>query len=195
MRPVVESLVASQEALCVAATRSRPHENGFDKVVLCNHAGWNLRLNLWWADRASHTENVHSHRWDFASTVLVGSFRADYFVLVEDGGMTLRGYDYARPSASADYMMQDVGPRQVRLDESVTVTAGESYILHSSRLHRVIVPEGQMVATLMLRTPAVTGSALTLTDATDYIGNASIDGKAFEPEHLEAQLHRFLRRY
>ncbi|WP_433269263.1 hypothetical protein ACQPZF_06460 [Actinosynnema sp. CS-041913] len=54
--------------------RAYRHPNGFLKIVLIAEVEFQLRLHVWRPEPDSPvaTENVHNHRWDFASAVLVG---------------------------------------------------------------------------------------------------------------------------
>jgi hypothetical protein len=158
---ILTSLLSEPELIAAAAGASYAHDNGFDKILLAStRTGWKLRLNVWWPDRGEHTENIHDHRWDFASAVLVGRCRADYFQPADDGTV-LHGYLYTRRGDSS-YGHEYVGVRRVTRVLSGWMGAGDSYLLHRSLMHRIVTDRRRMAATVMLRSPERKKSAVTL---------------------------------
>ncbi|MGH3664258.1 MAG: hypothetical protein ACRDTQ_20695 [Micromonosporaceae bacterium] len=129
------------------AARSYQHANGFVKIVLAE-AGARLRLHRWSAPTASVAGdgrsgtgpgNVHSHRWCFASSVVLGSLVNETFV---PGGQPsgrehsegFEAYTY-RPGGSVEEITHQ-GPRTVSVASTAVLAAGSHFSLHHFTLHR-----------------------------------------------------------
>jgi hypothetical protein len=70
---LLESLLVDRQALAAAAQRSYTHPLGFDKFVLATSAALEYQLSLHvWPERQERVEDVHNHRFAFASAVLDG---------------------------------------------------------------------------------------------------------------------------
>lgn len=70
------------------------HTNGFRKITLFKSGDCCLRLHIW-EPGEERAENVHSHRWSFASRVLLGAIEETRFKLDSSG--TMNGeYSYAQ---------------------------------------------------------------------------------------------------
>ncbi|MEE1931451.1 hypothetical protein V1J52_25355 [Streptomyces sp. TRM 70351] len=188
---VVKTLLDSPEALRSSARRSHAHDNGFDKITLASSAsGWRLRLNIWWPDRGVHTENIHNHRWDFASFMLAGSCLADYFQPASDG-TPMYGYEYAK-GVNSSYHHRFLGRRQVSLAVSGTIRRGDSYLLTRSLMHRIVTDRRDLVATLMLHSPQRSETAITLTDSPLFDEQPSAAPSLYTDVALQRRLSTFL---
>lgn len=55
------------------------HENGFHKIVLLSGPYFKLRVHHFGAGVKIPMENIHDHRWPFASSILSGQLRMDMF--------------------------------------------------------------------------------------------------------------------
>ena len=128
------------------ARRSYRHGNGFLKIVLLEN-GYKLRLHIWLPGTPCE-ENVHDHRWSFASTVLCGSLRSELFAyLGEDPAGEFREFRYEQRQA------KPVGrARLLRLSTEV-YRAGDAYCLPREVLHRIAHHGENLVATLMCSAP------------------------------------------
>jgi hypothetical protein len=152
------------------------HPNGFTKFVLSAQPDlpFRLRLHVWNPGRElrrqQDEQNVHGHRWDFASAVVAGSgLEVDEYVPCDTGGTIYRSYEY-RPadaaafSAGAEYAASDadlVPAGEARLDHSVryTLAAGDSYSCGTDRLHTVRSRTADITATLVVQGPSVLAHA------------------------------------
>ena len=72
---LLSAIIQAPELLASIAARSYWHGNGFLKIVLIDK-GYKLRLHIWFAG-TSCEENIHSHRWGFASHVLTGTLKSE----------------------------------------------------------------------------------------------------------------------
>ena len=99
---LLANLRHSPEALEEVARRSYWHSNGFAKIVLDaddDPEGRKLRLHIWPAATDGESprgeSDPHGHRWDFASSVLVGEgFEVVEYDVVERDGELYGGYEY-----------------------------------------------------------------------------------------------------
>ncbi|GAA4846088.1 hypothetical protein GCM10023201_42030 [Actinomycetospora corticicola] len=155
---LLANLPYSPGALAEIAARSYWHSNGFAKIVLATdddgEDGGKLRLHVWpeaLDDAPRGESDPHGHRWDFASTVLVGKgFDVVEYQLVEQGGDLYGGYEYdPRTGLRGGIEVQlQAGPSLLR-------PVGDVYRCPTDVLHTV-EPRGRGVAaTLVLQGPVV----------------------------------------
>lgn len=133
LRPALGELLDDPSALALTARRSYRHANGFVKVVL--HASDDLKLRLHIAEGTAE-ENVHDHRWAFASTVLTGRLENDIFTDVPAGrGERFHEWEYLRAEEGAEKQLR--GGAWIAQSLWQSVAAGQSYALAGSHLHRI----------------------------------------------------------
>ena len=82
-------VISDNTLLSSIASRSYTHINHFDKIVLVDAPSHNYRLTLhiWWpldSNNQLDDEPMHSHRFDFWSTVLTGKLKSQFFDRVSD---------------------------------------------------------------------------------------------------------------
>lgn len=75
VKALLQSILNTPAQLATIAKRSYWHGNGFLKIVLLDQ-GYKLRLHIW-CNGVVCEENIHSHRWGFASHVLQGALRSE----------------------------------------------------------------------------------------------------------------------
>ena len=178
---MLTGLVSDESCLSMVASNAYQHPNGFAKFVLHNSADSlvRLRLHVWTGDASQRIkqdeQNIHGHRWNFASAVIAGQrLRIDEYIPVESGGMSYLSYRYIpqhRTLAVEDGDAELPVDRSeleaagcARLDHSVgySLGAGDSYSCDISKLHTVRTGHDGLVATLVVQGPAL------LTDAPVY---------------------------
>lgn len=139
------------------------HENGFAKIRLLARHSFSLRLHIWPASTTrSGDTNPHGHRWDFASWVAVGeglketSFTESH-IGEADAELHVR-CEYG--AANQPDFLQPLGPAWLlQQPNEVHHTAGTVYPCPAGILHKVTPVGDQLVATLVLRGPKITGTA------------------------------------
>jgi hypothetical protein len=133
LRPALLEMLDDATALTRVAARSYRHANGFVKVVLHESEALKLRLHI---AEGTAEENVHDHRWDFASTVLSGRLEHDIFTDVPANcGEHFHEWQYLRTESSAE--SRYLGDAWVSQSLWQTVAAGQSYALRGVHLHRI----------------------------------------------------------
>ena len=192
---LLDEVLANPDLLAEVAGRSYHHGNGFLKVVLANRQGWKLRLHIWFPD-APCEENIHDHRWSFASTVLCGALLSETFVDDPQGPVNgveylyhaSQGGDSSRKVASGDFRLRSQGRTMRR--------AGEAYALPSSVLHRICDYTGKgLVATMMCSAPTRQSTNRLLVSA-DHAGiDPNVEQNPLDPRELACLLARFSRAY
>jgi hypothetical protein len=139
----IRALLADPYRLAEVASRSYRHGNGFAKIVLARGRDRALRLH---ASGGPAEENVHDHRWAFASTILRGSLENVQFRDCEVGGEVLREFRYERADQEADAL--ELGAARVEEVSRRAMESGDAYSMEPGCLHR-IVWSGAPTMTLM----------------------------------------------
>lgn len=146
----IAQLLEREEHLTIIAARSHIQGNGFCKIVLHEFAGAALRLHLW-SRFFDVQENLHSHRWPLASTVLTGALHTEFWS--DSGAETAKEYDEYH-YLGRNMPLRSVGKAKVALRDKVTYAAGDTYTLDPDQMHRVILKQKDgdvLTSTLMLR--------------------------------------------
>ena len=155
LRPALAALLEDDRAIRSIAARSYAHGNGFNKVVLAEENGVVVRLHV--AEGASE-DNIHDHRWSFASTVLTGALENVTFAESDDG-VPCDELRYLRDGASTEAVpirtcrVREVGRRRYG--------PGDAYVQDRATLHRIRWSAG--CRTLMVTQRPVSGSCRLLT--------------------------------
>lgn len=152
---LLQAIIADPQALSTVSRRSYQHGNGFLKVVLLER-GYKLRLHIWFAGQSCE-ENIHDHRWSFSSLVLTGALTSEIWK-DQNEGQLFQEYEYHAASKTHAPFKTDVGMKSLQLDHVQMNVAGESYVMPKGKLHRIINPGHQVVATMMCSAPTEQGT-------------------------------------
>lgn len=139
-------------------TDSYAHDNGFDKIVLYQdgETRMKMRLHIWHPLVIPNTkrarQNVHNHRWDFSSAVLIGhadnlSYR---FASPEEAGEEFFHYRYYARGSKEHYDVEERGKAMLFCAGTQRVKKGDIYSVDNETLHRVDTPDDELVATLVI---------------------------------------------
>lgn len=158
LRLLLAQLLRDEAALTAVQRRSYYHHNGFRKLVLLQNRAFKLRLHLWEANSERHHENIHDHRWNFASCLLAGRFQTVVWEEDAAGPETRLNCTYTPAQADGCYGVHEHG--QVRLRQRAThvLQAGDQYYMPASTLHQVTDPGQGETITLMLTATPVLGN-------------------------------------
>jgi len=114
LKLLLEKFLLNQHALAKIQQFSYYHQNGFDKFVLIDNQYFKLRLHVWQPENIDKAqENIHDHRWAFASKVLYGSFQNQFFDEHEEGSMERLFYTYFPSYEDQKYDLQYNGNRKL----------------------------------------------------------------------------------
>ncbi|UDM38176.1 hypothetical protein LIS44_14460 [Acinetobacter haemolyticus] len=155
MIELLQCILADQHSLAQISARSYQHGNGFLKVVLLDH-GYKLRLHIWFAGQTCE-ENIHDHRWSFSSLVLTGALTSEIWS-EDQTGQSFQEYQYHAATQQHSPFKVNIGKQSLKLDHVQVNTAGESYVMPKGKLHRIINPGHQLVATMMCSAPTEQGT-------------------------------------
>jgi hypothetical protein len=163
----LRSILADPTALDRVVAGSYWHPNGFAKLVLHDGPGFRIRLHVWPAgeDRLGEPD-PHSHRWDFASTVLTGAgLRVVEFVELLSPGSpedveSIRYSYYGRSLVPETKVF-------LRRDREFDVLTGARYTTVTSRIHTVAPKGNDLVATLLVQGPHTNPQAVVYGDGLD----------------------------
>ena len=157
--PVIKGLLAAllnaPAQLDDIARRSYWHGNGFLKIVLLDQ-GYKLRLHIWFAGTACE-ENIHSHRWGFASHVLVGTLKSELWQEVRTPSVSdpIMMDEYCYTAKQRDTPAQKTFVQTTALIKTLDVSqhAGNSYVMYPHELHKINHPGNNLVATMICTAP------------------------------------------
>lgn len=153
---LVRSLLADRQLTTAAAAESYPHPLGFDRLVLTPHddLDFQLRLHVWWPGRQDIIEDVHNHRFPFASTVLDGALEMQILERAAEG-ISMREFDSTSAGRVGTSRFRHVGDVRLSVTFAARVPTGTTYCMSAPALHRITGTDGGLTATLFLRGIAV----------------------------------------
>lgn len=165
---LLSAAIRERDWLAAAARRSYLHPNGFAKIVLLSDDKYQLRLHVWNAQQigVDGVENIHNHRWDFSSLVILGGYRYQEFH-DSTAGEPYNAYCYESQRETPSYSLSPLGQRTLACSFDAYLDTGSSYTLRTSVLHRVIRDPARTTATLVLQGPNVL-------DSVDVLAKASL---------------------
>lgn len=165
------------------AADSYLHANGFYKIPLFTSHGARLRLHFWNGATAAE-ENIHNHRWNLASRVLLGTLEDEIydFCPVDDpAALLLNEFEY-RKAGPDEAVVSRCDGRAVRLTAKTVRMPGAAYSLHPRQLHRIVTTPGAPTMTLMAQSAAVFSSNTMFTR--DEVGDPDVERGSLGPDVL-----------
>lgn len=169
LREILRELLASPALTERSLTRSSIHNNGFLKIILASTPSYQLRLHVWdcrpGETLSAVTESVHSHTADFASIILLGSYRHEVFRPAEVGTSYLE-YDYHATRGAREFSLESVGARHLQKASDALLPAGTLYSLAGDILHRVVPEPGIVTSSLVVQGPTCYDTIKVLSDTT-----------------------------
>jgi hypothetical protein len=149
---LVRDLSAIRENIAwleAVAGQSYRHANGFSKLVLADSECGRLRLHIWEPGSAAE-ENIHEHRWHFASAVLAGSIESEVWVdALDRRAATFEEFIYEVREGKATRWA--VGRTRAMCTRKASKHAGDGYFMLPGVMHRITRTNG-VTATLVCTT-------------------------------------------
>lgn len=134
------------------ARDSYRHANGFTKLVLGGSAGGRLRLHVWEPGAAAE-ENIHDHRWHFASVILSGTIKSEVWVdAIDPAAPTFEEFIYEVRDGVAS--RRSVGRTRASCARTATRRAGAAYVMVPGVMHRITGTEGVTATLVVTTTPS-----------------------------------------
>lgn len=146
------------------AGRATVHHNGFVKLVVVDTDEWDslplkgfrLVLHVWDPAVAPHSvEEIHNHRWRFASVLLRGALKWEHFHEYdgEDEPIPCLEYEYRSPGRDTGYRLRPRGPVTLARQFVALAGVGARSLMTVSQIHRVEPVADTLSATLFLQFP------------------------------------------
>ena len=175
----IQHLIRDRWALTQLTKRSYVHGNGFVKLELAQHYRSKLRLHVWFPD-AEAREDIHDHRWTFASCVLAGTLCSEEFVDDPNGTVACHEYRYTSRSKIHAPVKELVRASRLTCVDRTLRPVGTSYVMRPGELHRIFSSNQSLVATLMITTPPVEDGSRLLVERNSQIEPA-VASEALKP--------------
>lgn len=147
---LLQCIMNNDDLLQSTLDESYYHENGFHKLVILHGKNFKLRMHHFGNTARIPMENVHDHRWAFASTILSGELKMRLFEVNENDGEPVIHYKYDSNKLSGQYETIQVGKTNVKQIKEKTYKAGEQYFMGTTDLHRIINQPFEESITLIL---------------------------------------------
>jgi hypothetical protein len=189
LRSFLEQAVEQPEWLEKIAARSYLHGNGFYKIILEENDAFRLRLHIWLPTSRAE-ENIHDHRWHFASVILNGSMETEIWEdALPGGGEALDEYLYIGKTKDTEARNLYMGKARVSLKNRIFNGAGDSYYMMSNVMHRIIYDGKETISTLMCHAKDARNWARTITRRED---EPNVDHGYITPDALKSVLSSYL---
>jgi hypothetical protein len=145
MAALVRNILSDEDWLEAVAGASFRHVLGFDKFVLVSaRPAGQMRVHVWWPDETRVREDVHNHRFDFVSFVLVGQMRTRLYRPSDEGLPHQRFQESALPTEHR-WTLSEAGQKRLGTELVADFGAGTCYRLGTEALHRVEARAGLVV--------------------------------------------------
>ncbi|MBB5857260.1 hypothetical protein ACFQ05_30630 [Amycolatopsis umgeniensis] len=158
----LEEILEDDEAVRAAAKRSYWHPNGFAKMVLHASADFRIRLHVWpeSAEPSRGESNPHSHRWEFASTIIAGEgLSMAEFREITEGGKVHNRYRYGADPANPAALLAD-GEARLEVVKTPNARRGDVYSCDTEIVHTVRPIEAGLTATVVIQGPHRTSTTV-----------------------------------
>ncbi len=158
----LEEILDDEEAVRAAAKRSYWHPNGFAKMVLHASADFRIRLHVWpeSAEPSRGESNPHSHRWEFASTIIAGEgLHMAEFRETTEGGKAHDRYRYGADPANPAALLAD-GEARLEVENTPSVRRGDVYSCDTAIVHTVRPIDAGLTATVVIQGPHRTSTTV-----------------------------------
>lgn len=128
------------------------HRNGFHKLVLLQGTHFKLRLHHFEAQGATvpPAENIHDHRWPFASAIVSGSLHMKLFEPHVATGVPVEAYEYNSQRGQGNDRAVWKRSCFLRTTSYQVYEAGDQYFMPTTLLHQIVYVPGRQALTLML---------------------------------------------
>lgn len=183
---VLAEIVRNEQALSEIASRSYLQGNGFYKIVLIENENFNLRFHLY-LEGIKAQENIHSHRWWFASLVTMGTLRSE--IWVDSASTDSQCFEEIIYTGKRNSFIP-VGDSSIELQEKQSLRRGESYICPTDTLHRVLANGNDSIsATLICRAKRCKGWSRNIVTSGRH---PDLEAKYLDSETLKRMLNLYL---
>lgn len=154
---LIREVLDDDELVRAGAAASYRHANGFDKLILASSPlGHMIKLDIWWPEDPRGQEDIHNHRYNFSSLVLVGELSMEHYELRETGVLmdhfhVESDYQHGEAARGRTDRLHKQGQRKVEKLFRCALPAAGDYYLHHAQLHRVAAAPKFLTATLVFQ--------------------------------------------
>ncbi|UYZ73063.1 hypothetical protein [Moraxella bovis] len=109
-----------------------------------------------WFEGVLAEENIHNHRWDYASHILLGELNSETWQESfphHDNAQPLDCYLYTAKSQNKPAQTAYLGKKYLTKTKTHHHVCGDTYHLSSNTLHKIIAGQKSMTATIICTTP------------------------------------------
>lgn len=139
IKKLMDLIVQNETLFNEVLNKSYCHENGFHKYVLLEGQNFKIRLHHFGVTEKVAMENIHDHRWPFASTILKGNLEMEMYEesqLHAEGDLLLH-YRYNSDKSKGAYETILLGLIKMKRKSQIKYFEGDSYLLTPEALHRI----------------------------------------------------------
>lgn len=186
---IQNDILSSEKNLQYIAERSYFHGNGFLKIVLLDNF-YKIRLHIWF-EGISAEENIHSHRWDFASHILAGTLHSEIWQEtqnMDDQVHHLDCYLYTAKTGFSPPKSKYIGKKYLIKLRDDQFYAGNTYFMYKNNLHRIKANYSSFIATIICTLPTQTTDNLLFPN----IKNPNIEPRYINKHELKNYLEKFI---
>lgn len=128
--------LASSRTLTEIIGSGQLHDNGFAKIIIATSpvSGMKAVLHVWPNDTGTAGDNIHNHRWDFASVVLRGELQVEIYARTD--GESYPAFSYKSPSGGDTYSLEPNGPISAARVALIQLPRTSTYSWDHQVLHR-----------------------------------------------------------
>jgi len=186
LRCLIDEVCSDDVLMLKCAKLSERHPLGFDKLVVFSSSYYDIRIHVWWPDEPRQREDIHNHRFSFASAVITGTIEVSSYQL-RGGGVAMTRLKEGRTDQNV-YQYKVLGDASVWNMSALMLAKGSSYYMDGTVLHRVDVMSNSLVATLFIRGPQERDITTILTERTSYGSPKAGRRESYKPEEARRRL-------
>ena len=188
IKKLIDLIVHNEFLFDEVSAKSYCHENGFHKYVLLEGKYYKIRLHHFGAMQKAPMENIHDHRWPFASTILKGRLNMEMYEQcpINDKEELLLHYIYNSDKSKGFYETTLKGVVGMRKINEINFEKGQSYLLTPEALHR-ITNKDECITLIITGKPS--GNKCNLY-AKREITNEEKETKKYTKDHLKLNLNK-----
>jgi hypothetical protein len=165
LQDIYREVAEKSGSLAEVNSSAQRHDNGFNKVVIgtSSRTGLKLVLHSWSLDQADDDDNIHNHRWDFASVVIRGMLCSEIYSLRPEGvSEVYSSFSYSSPAGWEKYSFRESGLVSASSQALLRFSVASTYSWGHEIFHRAYAEEAPSTATIVVQGPPAQTSTLVL---------------------------------
>jgi hypothetical protein len=193
IRKIVAEICTDRDRLHLCAQRSQSHPLGFSKVLVLSTKQYQIRLNFWpEIEFVREREDIHDHRFDFASTIFTGTLVEELYEVADLGDPMIHFVDQLPARYGEPYILNRIGTIHAKKVSAHRLAQGSAYVTRSESLHRIIAIEGAPLVTAFVKFSPIRAHANVLVAPTAASERELQVRHFFTPETIFSTLQQIL---